>query len=138
MHRSEQGEVTYSGSAAGAGAVSLHGRALLNEGGANRGSLLAVDLSFDAVAAEGNSAGNLGRVGIGVEEGALSDDLDGAAGAKVVELGSIELNLNGLASSNDLESFLGQTGGGNLKADAIEVDLVAYRVLSQSRSSLRS
>lgn len=137
MHRSEQGGVTYSGSAAGAGAVGLNGRALLNEGGANGGSLLTINLSLDAVAAEGNSASNLSRVGIGVEEGALSDDLNGAAGAKVVELGSIELNLDSLTSSDSLESFLGQTGGGNLKADAIKVDLVAYHVLSQRKSSPR-
>lgn len=86
----------------------------------------AVDRGRDDVADEGHDAGDGRRVALGEGEGALAQKLDGTALAEVVSLGSIELNLNGLAGGDALEGLLGQALGGNLVADAIEGDLLVY------------
>lgn len=117
---------THSSGAAGASAVGLNDRALGQKAGADGSGLLAVDSSVNTVAGEGDGASQLGGVGLGVREGTGADDVNLPSGAEVVELGSIELDLDGLAGADDLESFLGQAGGGHQETDTIELNLVTW------------
>lgn len=91
---------------------------------------------MDAVAGEGDGAGDLGGVGVGVQERALGDNVDRAALAEVVELSGVELDLEALAGGDDLESVLAQARGGDLETDAVKVDLVACSRVSMSLTSV--
>lgn len=123
--RAAVGDGVAGGGAARAGAVGLDDGALdlLVELVVHALGLGTVDLGGDGVAHEGDDAGDLGRVGLGDGEGSLGEEVEGTTAAQVVALGSVELDLNGLAGANALESLLGETLSGDLVADAIENNL---------------
>lgn len=122
----EDPEGTHSSGSAGAGAIGLDDRALVQKAGTDSSGLLAVHGGVDAIAGEGNSASQLRRVGLGVGESPLGDDVDFTRVGQIVELGSIELDLDRLAGTDDLESVLGQAGGGHQQTNTIKVNLVAF------------
>lgn len=114
------------GGQAAARAVGLDGSALLVEGDAGNGSLLAVDLSLDVVGLERNGANKLGGVLLSKRESTRSRDVELATDGKVVELGNVEGDLNAVARSDALESILIEAVGGDKEANTIKVDVLAY------------
>lgn len=120
--RAAVGQRRAGGGEAAAGAVALHDGALGQEALARLGRLRAVDGGGDLVGDVGGGAGDVERVGLGVGEGALGQDVEGAAGGEVVHLGDVERHLDGLAGGDGLEVLLAEVRRGDAEADAVEVD----------------
>lgn len=108
----------------GARAVGLHVDALV-EAAADRGGGGAVDLGGHGAAGDRVDAGELGRVGLGVRDGAQRDDVVLAARAEVVDLADVEGGLDRLARRDDLEGLLVEPGRHDAETDAVELELVA-------------
>lgn len=111
-------------SATGASAVTLHNGALglVAEAAADLLSLGAVDVGGDLVADVGQSASNLGGVGLSIGDGTLGKDVERTTVAQVVGASDIEGDLNGLTSGNALEGILAETSGHGAEADTLKAD----------------
>lgn len=107
----------------GAGAVRLHGRAPLQEGGPGGLCLGAVDLDRERVAAQGNGALELGAVGMGKRHGSAGHNVKGASGAEVVHVGNVKVFLDDLASTNRLESVFVESSSRDAETDTFKADL---------------
>lgn len=107
-------------------AVVLHDGALgLGlEGLVDGGSRGALDLGADGVALEGQGAHDLGGVEVGVGEGTRRQDVEQAALAEVVQLGGVEVDLDGLAGLDNGEGFLGKANVGDGQAKSVESEAV--------------
>lgn len=112
--------------AAGAGAVGLNDCALgkLLVVAADLTGLLTVDSSLDTVADEGNGTSDLSRVKVGVGESTLGENLVVATSTQVMSNGDIEGCLDGLASSENLESRLLEVLGADAETETIEGNLL--------------
>lgn len=109
----------------GAGAVGLNVDTLGVKATADFLGRGTVDLSCNGAAGDRNNAGKFGGVGLGVGHGAKGHNVVATPGTKVVDLADIEGRLNGLASSDGLESLLTESGGHDTELDSIELELVA-------------
>lgn len=120
------GQGSTDGRQLGARAVTLDGSAL-GEGrqsGLDLCGLGGVNVNGEVVALVGQDGAREGsRVGLGVLDGSLSEDVVGAALGQVVELGDLDVNLDGLATCNGLEGVLGQRVGGHALEHAEERSL---------------
>lgn len=105
-----------------ASAVTLHHASLLGKGGFDLEGLDAVDHGLDCVGVERNGANKSRRVLLGEGEGAGRQDSVRAAGGKVVKLGNIKLNLDGLARGNALKCCIGEGRHVQVDTDAVEGD----------------
>lgn len=103
-----------------ASAVALHYASLLGKGGFDLVGLHAIDFGLDRVGVEGNGANKSRRVLLGEGEGAGRQDPVRAARGKVVKLGNIELNLDGLARGNALKCCVGEGRHVQVDTDAVE------------------
>lgn len=90
------------------------------------GGLSTINLSGERVASVGNGTSDLSTVGSSIGEHAVSNEVVRAAGSKVVELGGIEVDLDGLAGRDSLESRLVEASVGDAKTDTLEVESAAY------------
>jgi hypothetical protein len=120
------GEGSADGRQLGAGAVTLDGSALGEglHGGLNLSGLGSVDVDGEVVALVGqDGAGEGSRVGLGVLDGTLGEDVVGAALGQVVELGDLDVDLDGLTACNGLEGVLGERVGGHALEHAEESGL---------------
>ena len=120
------GEGGADGRQLGAGAVALDGSALGEgrQGGLNLGGLGSVNVDGEVVALVGqDGAGKGSGVGLGVLDGTLGEDIVAAALGQVVELGDLNVDLDGLATCDGLEGVLGQGVGGHALEHAEELGL---------------
>lgn len=107
-------------------AVALNLGALVVESGADGKGLGTVDFGLDAVRVEGHGTDELGAVILGEGEGTLGEDVELAASGKIVELGDIKVDFDGLARGDALEGSLFQAAGVEGDADAVEGDVLLY------------
>lgn len=114
-------------------AVALHrgplGR-LVVELAPHRARRRALDRGGERVGGVRHGARELGAVERGGEERARGDEVKGPAGREVVHLGRVPLHLDRLAGRDGLERVLGQVGGLDAGADAVEGDLLGCRKMS--------
>lgn len=109
------------------------------EGAAHLGSGDAVDVRGEQVAVEGDYAVDLVGFRVGGQERAAHEEVKVAAGAQVVDLGRVPLYVDGLAGFESLQCILVDVGPVNLKADAVESNLLGcvecqQRLLGSVRS----
>lgn len=118
------------GGALGAGAVGLDGGALLVEGAAGLAGGGAVDRGRHDVGRERDGALELGRVGVGVLQGAGDLDVVGAALGEIVNLRGIPGGGDGLAGGDQLEGILGEVGSGDAETETVESDGAGWESVS--------
>lgn len=106
--------------------VALDGGALGDSGVTNGGSSGTIDVGVQLVGVVGDRANKLGASLLGKLEDSGGEDVELATRAKVVGVGNVELNLDGLASGNALEVALLEAMSGNAKADTLEGSSLAY------------
>lgn len=119
-----------------AGAVALNLGALMVEGSANGKGLGTVDFGLDTVRVKGHGADELGAIILGEGEGALGEDVELAASGKIVELGDVKVDLDGLAGGDALEGSLFQAAGVEGDADAVEGDVLLCWLLVAGQSKM--
>lgn len=111
------------GGEAGAGAVALDGGAFGHglHGFLDGGGFVGVDVDRDVVARVGeDGAGKGGRVGIGVLDEALREDVVLAALGEVVQLCEFDLDFDGFAGFDRSEGLGGKRVGGHALEHALE------------------
>lgn len=119
-----------------AGAVALNLGALVVESGADGKGLGTIDFGLDAVRVEGYGTDELGAVILGEGEGALGEDIELAARGKIMELGDVKVDFDGLARGDALEGGLFQAAGIESDADAVEGDVLLYWLLVAGQSKM--
>lgn len=116
-----------------AGAIALDGGTLAEglQGSLDLGSLCGVDIDRKLVAGVGkDGAGESGGVSLCVLNDTLGEDVVFAALGEVVELRKLDLDLDGLASSDRLERVLGEGAGGDALEHTKETGLGGCDVLA--------
>lgn len=108
---------------ASTGTVRLERSALLVVGSVHLGSSCTIDGGGNLVGGERNGTSNVSRVSLGIGEGALRDDVKGAATAEVVHLSNVKSLLDRLTCGDGLEGFLRDVGGQQTETESIESDL---------------
>jgi hypothetical protein len=106
------------------------------ESGADGKGLGTIDFGLDAVRVEGYGTDELGAVILGEGEGALGEDIELAARGKIMELGDVKVDFDGLARGDALEGGLFQAAGIESDADAVEGDVLLYWLLVAGQSKM--
>lgn len=118
------GQRVLHGGEARAGAVGLHGEALVDERAADGGGLGTVDGCDRGVGSEGDGTRDGGRVSLGGGEGTSRDEVKVTADGEVVELSNIEGDFDRGASGDGAEGILVEALGGDEQAETIKGDLL--------------
>lgn len=96
------------------------------EAAADPGGGGAVDVVGDGAAVVGHHAVDVGGAGGRGQEGPPDDEVEVAAGAQVVDLGRVPLDVDGLSGLERLEGALADVGALDGQTEAVERNLVGW------------